>query len=167
MTDDPPPSETAALARRRKFLVVVDETPECKVALRFAARRAQHTNGLVTLIYVIEPADFQQWAAVERAMRDEAQREAEAIVHAASREVNEIVGLTPEVYIREGKKVEEVRAILKDDPDISILVLGSSTGNEGPGPLVSIAAGNSQNAFPIPVTIVPGSLTNEEVDALG
>ena len=55
---------------RRKFLVVVDQTPECAVALRFASRRAQHTGGIVTLLYIVAPADFQQWAGVERLMRE-------------------------------------------------------------------------------------------------
>ena len=38
--------------------------------------------------------------------------------------------------------------------------------NEGPGPLVSLIAGPSGNAYPIPVTVVPGNLTDEQVDAL-
>ena len=62
---------------RRKFLVVVDHSPECRVAIRFAARRAQHTGGIVTLLYVVAPADFQQWAGVERVMREEAHQEAD------------------------------------------------------------------------------------------
>lgn len=155
----PPPN-------RRKFLVIVDQTPECKVALRFAARRAQHTGGIITLLYVVAPADFQQWAGVERRMREEALEEAERALHESAKTVNDIVGGTPELVIREGRAVDEIRALLKDDRDISILVLAAGTAKEGPGPLVTLIAGPSAGAYPIPVTVVPGSLTDEQVDAL-
>jgi nucleotide-binding universal stress UspA family protein len=151
---------------KRKFLAVVDQTEECKVALRFAARRAQHTDGLVSLLYVIPPADFQQWAGVERKMREEAREEAERALHEAAKTVNEIVGATPEFVIREGRPADEIRALIKDDRAISILVLAAGMSKEGPGPLVSEIAGPSGNAYSIPVTVVPGNLTDEQVDAL-
>jgi nucleotide-binding universal stress UspA family protein len=151
---------------RRKFLVVVDETPECRVALRFAARRAQHTGGIVTLLFIVAPADFQQWAGVERVMREEAYQEAERALHEAAKTVNDIVGAMPELVIREGRSLDEIRAVLKDDRAIAILVLAAGTAKEGPGPLVSLIAGPAAGAYPIPVTVVPGSLTDEQVDAL-
>jgi len=151
---------------RRKFLVVVDQTPECRVALRFAARRAQHTGGIVTLLYVVPPADFQQWAGVERLMREEAHQEAERALHDAARSVNEIVGSMPELVTKEGRPAEQIWEILRDDRAISILVLAAGISKEGPGPLVSIIASPSASAYPIPVTVVPGSLSDEQVDAL-
>ena len=158
--------DSAQSARRRKFLVVVDKSPECKVALRFAARRAEHTGGIVTLLTVVAPADFQHWRSVEEAMREEALEEAEKLLHDAARDVNRIGGLFPEYIVREGKTRDTILALLKEDPDISILVLGAGTGREGPGPLVSLVAQEATNAYPIPVTIVPGSLNDEAVDAL-
>jgi nucleotide-binding universal stress UspA family protein len=151
---------------RRKFLVVVDQTPECRVALRFAARRAQHTGGIVTLLYVVPPADFQQWAGVERKMREEAHQEAERALHEAAKTVNDIVGQTPELIIREGRPADEIRALVKEDRAVSIMVLAAGLAKEGPGPLVALIAGPAANAYPIPVTVVPGSLTDEQVDAL-
>jgi nucleotide-binding universal stress UspA family protein len=151
---------------RRKFLVIVDQTPECKVALRFASRRAQHTGGIVTLLYVVAPADFQQWAGVERRMREEAHEEAERALHEAAKTVNDIVGTMPELIIRDGRADDEIRALLKEDHAISILVLAAGTSKEGPGPLVSLIAGPAAAAYLIPVTVVPGSLTDEQVDAL-
>lgn len=151
---------------RRKFLVVVDQTPECRVALRFAARRAQHTGGIVTLLYVVPPADFQQWAGVERLMREEAHQEAERALHDAAKTVNEIVGTMPELVTKEGRPAEQIREILKDDRAISILVLAAGVSKEGPGPLVSLIVSPSATAYPIPVTVVPGNLTDEQVDAL-
>jgi len=148
---------------QRKFLVIVDQTPECRVALRFAARRAQHTGGIVTLLYVVPPADFQQWAGVERVMREEAYQEAERALFEAAKTVNEIVGGKPELVTREGRALDEVRALLKEDRAIAILVLAAGTAKEGPGPLVSMFGAAVQA---IPVTIVPGDFTNDQIDAL-
>ena len=163
MSEDAPQSLPPA---KRKFLAVVDQTEESKVALRFAARRAQHTDGLVSLLYVIPPADFQQWAGVERRMREEAREEAERALHEAAKTINDIVGSTPELVIREGRPADEIRTLVKEDRAISILVLAAGISNEGPGPLVSLIAGPSGNAYSIPVTVVPGNLTDEQVDAL-
>ena len=147
----------------RKFLVVIDRTPECAVALRFATRRAQHTGGRVTLLCAAAPPDFQQWRGVEEIMRDEAYAEAEGMVHEAAKVVNELSGILPELVILYGLTTECVTQLLKQDKDISILVLASGTAKEGPGPLVSMFATAVQA---IPVTIVPGNFTDEQIDAL-
>jgi nucleotide-binding universal stress UspA family protein len=160
MSKKPSPASTA----RRKFLVVVDQSPECKVALRFAARRAQHTGGVVTLLCVIGSGDFQQWAGVERVIREEAHQEAEHLLHEAAKVVNDLIGSMPELIVREGSTAEEVVKLIREDKAISILVLGASLSKEGPGPLVSLIG--QVNTYPIPVTIVPGNLTDEQIDVL-
>ncbi len=149
--------------RPRKFLVVIDKTPECRVALRFAARRAQHTGGRVSLLCMTEPADFQQWKGVEEIMHDEAHQEAENLVYEAAKTVNELTGLVPELLIEHGVPAERLLNLVRRDKDISILVLASGMSKEGPGPLVSLFASTVQA---IPVTIVPGNLTDEAVDEL-
>src|SRR5580700_10536650 len=97
----------------RKFLVVIDKTPECKIALRFATRRAQHTGGRVTLLCPATPADFQQWRGVEEIMRDEAHAEAEALLHQAAKTVNELSGILPELVIPYGRVTDCLTQILK------------------------------------------------------
>jgi nucleotide-binding universal stress UspA family protein len=149
---------------QRKFLVVVDKTPECSVALRFAARRAQHTGGHVTLLSVAEQGDFQQWKGVEDIMRDESHKAAESLLHNASKLVNELTGIVPELVIEHGRPSDCLIELIKRDRDISILVLAASAGKEGPGPLVALFAGTS--AQTIPVTIVPGGLSEDAIDAL-
>jgi nucleotide-binding universal stress UspA family protein len=149
--------------RPRKFLVVVDKTEECRVAVRFASRRARHTGGRVTLLCVVQPADFQQWRGVETIMRAEAREEAERQVYAAAKDVNELSGIICELVIAEGRTTEALPELIKSDRDISILVLASGTAKEGPGPLVSMFATGVQ---PIPVTIVPGNLSDAAIDAL-
>jgi nucleotide-binding universal stress UspA family protein len=147
----------------RKFLVVVDKTPESAVALRFATRRAQHTNGRVTLMCAATPPDFQQWRGVEEIMKDEAHADAEEMIYAAAKTVNDLSGIIAELVIPYGAVTDCLGKLLKEDADISILVLASGAGKEGPGPLVSMFGGAVQG---IPVTIVPGNFTDAQIDAL-
>lgn len=152
--------------QNRKFLVVVDETAECHCALKYASRRALHTGGGLTLLKVIEPAGFQHWLGVEQVMREEAQDEARAVLQRFAETAQGSTGITPELVIREGKTAEQVMDLIDEDEDISILVLGAGTEAEGPGPLVSMFAGAMAGTFPIPVTIVPGDLSDDEIEAL-
>lgn len=165
--DSPAPAESGAKPHmKRKFLVVVDGTPEADVAIHFASRRAKHTKGGVTLLAILEPGGFEHWLGVENLMKEEARQEAESILHNHAARVNEIAGVMPELVIREGKKTDVIRSVIKEDGAISILVLGAATGKEGPGPLVELVAAGPDAGFTIPVTVVPGSLTDEEIQDL-
>lgn len=150
---------------RRKFLAIVDDTPECERAIAYAARRAQSTNGVLVLLYVIEPGDFQQWLGVEQIMREEANQTAKSALETQSATVRERIGIEPEQVVREGTPTEEIHKLIEEDQDIAILVLAAGGAKEGPGPLVSAVAGKGA-AFPIPVTVVPMSLSDEEIDSL-
>lgn len=150
----------------RVFLVVVDETEEMPVALRFASRRARHSGGRVALLYVIEPADFQHWMAVGDLMREEARSEGEQLLQKLATQVNELSGGMPVLYVREGSVKDELLKLIEEEPEISILVLGASTGPSGPGPLVSALTGKLVDKLSIPITLVPGNLSNEAIDAI-
>lgn len=151
---------------RRKFLAVVDDTPECDRALVYAASRAARTGGVLVLLYVIQPGDFQHWLGVENIMRAEAMDEAEDRLARMAERVRALAAIDPELVIREGKPVEAINALIEEDRDIAILVLAAATGTDGPGPLVSSIAGKSGAAFPIPVTIVPGTLGDDDIAAV-
>ena len=151
---------------RRKFLAIVDDTPECERAVAYASKRAQTTNGVLVLLYVIEPADFQGWLGVEKIMREEAQATAGAALDAFATAVRKKLGMEPELVVREGVASEEIHALIDADQDIAILVLAAGSGKEGPGPLVASLAAKGSAGFPIPVTVVPASLTDEEIDSL-
>ncbi|WP_173934679.1 universal stress protein [Chelativorans sp. Marseille-P2723] len=150
---------------KRKFLAIVDGTPECDRAVAYAARRAHATNGSLVLLFVIEPGDFQHWLGVEQIMREEAMDNAQKALNDQAVRIRETIGIEPELVVREGKTVEEIHQLIEEDQDIAILVLGASNAKEGPGPLVTAIAGKGA-AFPIPVTVVPHNLTDEELESL-
>ena len=150
---------------RRKFLAVIDDTPECQRAVHYAGSRAKNSNGGVVLLYVIANGDFQQWLGVEEIMRAEAREAAEAVLAKAAQALREAIGIEPETVIREGVASEEINGLIEEDRDIAILVLAAGSAKEGPGPLVTSLASRAQ-AFPIPVTVIPDQLTDEELDAL-
>ena len=151
---------------QRLFLVVVDISEEMNVALRFACQRAKNTGGRVALLYVMEPADFQHWMAVGEKMREERREEAERTLKEFASQVKEITGEIPVLFFREGKAADEIVDLIKEEPNICILVLGAAIGKKGPGPLVTSLVGKLSGKFPIPITVVPGNLTLEEVDVL-
>ena len=159
-------SEPSPEPQERTFLVVVDNTEELHVALRFASLRAKKTGGRVALLYVVEPADFQHWMAVEDLMREEGRQEAEAVLQKYSAEVQEWSGKTPVFYLREGKLRDDLLKLIDEDQSISVLVLGAATGTEGPGPLISSLAGKMTSDLRVPLTIVPGYLTDEQLESL-
>lgn len=150
---------------RRKFLAIIDETPECERAVAYASKRAAHTNGVPVLLYVIDPTDFQAFLGVEKVMRDEATATAKAALDAAAARIRADLGIEPELIVREGAATEEIHKLIEEDQDIAILVLAAGGSKEGPGPLVTAVAGKSA-AFPIPVTVVPMSLSDEDIDSL-
>ena len=155
---------------KRKFLVVVDETPECESALAFAASRAERTKGQLALLYVIEPeGEAMHWLGVEDVAREEGQTKAKAVFRLFGRKLKTMgfEKLVPEEIVREGIKSEEITALIEEDEDIGVLVLGASKDPSGPGPLVSsLAGGRLAGVFPSPITVVPGHLSTDEILAL-
>lgn len=147
----------------RTFLCVVDDTEEFGAALQFACHRANNADGRVALVYVIQPAEFQHWMAVGERMREEAREEAEEMLNVVSSVVQKRTGHMPVLYIREGKLSEEVVKLIKEEEGISLLVLGAATGTEGPGPLVSYLVEKMTGQLRIPVTVVPGNLSEDDI----
>jgi hypothetical protein len=150
----------------RVFLVVVDDSEEMRIALRFACMRAKNTGGRVALFRDIEPAGFHHWAGISELMQDEARDAAEERLNELAEEVVELSGLIPAIYVRAGPIEEELIALIDEEPTVSILVLAASPSHEGPGPLVSHLVGKGTNTIRIPITIVPGNLTADQIDKL-
>jgi nucleotide-binding universal stress UspA family protein len=149
---------------KRKFLVVIDETEECDRALTFAAYRTKRTGGTVVLMSVIAKPEF-IGLGVEDVLRAEAVEEAERNLDARLARVRDIGDVRTETVVREGSGPEEIEAVIARDTGIAILVLAASKSADGPGPLVTHFAARA-NVLPIPLTIVPGHMTDEEVIAI-
>ena len=149
-----------------KFLVVIDDTPECDRALYFASRRSLRIGATVVMLQVIETQDRnQQWLGVADIMRAEAHEAANAALDRHAARSSSITGNQPERVIREGDRSEELLKLIDEDEDIAILILAAATSKEGPGPMVSGFA-KGAGTFPIPVAIVPGHLSDEDLDSM-
>jgi nucleotide-binding universal stress UspA family protein len=153
----------------RKFLLIVDESQEVDAALYYAASRIQRSSGSIVMLYIIVPQEFQHWINVRQQQVEEETTKAKALFRLFRRKLNlaGFEGVACEEIIREGPKGETIRTLIDEDEDIALFVLGASTDPAGPGPLVSsLAAGTAAGSFPIPVTIVPGTLELEDIQAL-
>lgn len=163
MTDEsaaPAPADA-----RLKFLLIADDTPEARLAAYFTARRASHSDAAVALLCVVEPPEFGHWATVAETMRAEAYEAAEGCLAEFAAIIEAEWGERPQTMIREGRKADEIRRVIDEDPKVAILFLGASAAPEGPGPLVSALAHKPAylGQRPIPVVVVPGTLTREDL----
>jgi nucleotide-binding universal stress UspA family protein len=149
----------------RKFLVILDDSRECLNAMRFASLRAQNTGGGVEVLSVIPPDEFQHWIGVGEVMREEARQRIVAHFEVFAKWMRDRHGLEPHLVIREGVVVNEILAQVRDDPEIGVLVLGASPEKGGPGPLVAQLT-KSAGSLPVPMTIVPGDLSKEQLEAI-
>ena len=150
----------------RVFLVVVDDSPEMPMALYYASRRARRTGGRVALLHVIPRAESHGLASVEALMRQEARDEAEQLIQRLARTVVDDGGAIPIIHLREGLLRDELLDLVASDPTITVLVLAAGTGPDGPGPLISFLASKAMTKLHIPVTIVPGGLSRDQMDLL-
>ncbi len=149
----------------RTYLVVIDESDESRIALRFAARRAAKTGGAVEILALVAKAEFVQWGAVQAAMEEEARLRAEALVAQAAGTLIEETGLRPSITVRQGDPIVVVKELLAERPGVGALVLGAAaTGS--PGKLIAHFAGVDAGQLPCPLMIIPGSLTDEALDRL-
>ncbi|MDX1736703.1 MAG: universal stress protein [Alphaproteobacteria bacterium] len=150
----------------RVFLVLADDSVEMGKALRFASLRAKHTGGMVALLHVQDSAEFHHWLGVEALMKEEAREEAEALIQKLSETVNELCGSYPVIYMREGDRAEQLFALLDEDSSISIVVLASSAESASNDHVINHLSGKGRGLMRTPFTIVPGTLSDEEIDAL-
>tara|TARA_R110002020_G_scaffold56936_1_gene157073 strand:+ start:49 stop:507 length:459 start_codon:yes stop_codon:yes gene_type:complete len=150
----------------RKFLVVLDDSRECLNAMRFAALRAAHSGGGVTILSVIPPDEFNHWIGVGDIMREEARERIEVHFEVFAKWMRDRQGINPELVIREGVVVDEIIQYVAEDTEIGVLVLGASADKKkGPGPLVTQMS-RSAGSLPVPITIVPGDMSKERIEAI-
>lgn len=149
----------------RIYLVIMDETDEALVALRFGSRRAAKTGGNLHLLALVPPQPFSLFGAVQATIEEEARERAETLVTAAAGNLLSESGKMPVISVKVGEGVKVVREYLAEHPEVAALVLGAAP-EGGPGPLVSHFAGTHAGQIPCPVFVVPGSLSDEDIDRL-
>lgn len=149
----------------RKFLVILDDSRECLNAMRFAAMRAARTGGGVQILSVIPPEEFNHWIGVSDIMREEARERITVHFEVFAKWMQDRQSVDPELVIREGEAVTEILAQIKEDPEVGVLVLGAGMDRKGPGPLVTQMT-RSAGSLPVPITIVPGDLSKERLEAI-
>ncbi|MBX4335241.1 universal stress protein [Bartonella raoultii] len=150
---------------KRKVLVIIDETPECRRAVAFAAQYAQNTNRTLVLLCVVDSSDFQHFLGVNNVMRSESTQIAHKVLGEIASGVRATHALQTQIVIREGKKIDEISKLIEEDKEIALIVLAASGHSEGPGPLVQLI-GNRGTAFSIPVTIIPSNLADEDIESI-
>jgi len=148
------------------FLVVVDDSEEMHHALRFACGRAKTIGGKVGLMYCIAPSEFEYWAGVGELMRAEAREEAEAKMAIHASYARQLTGEMPVLYVREGDVREQLLSLINEETQISLLVLGADTQSETAGPLINFMMAKGAANCRVPITVVPGNLSDEQIDAL-
>ncbi|MES2147414.1 MAG: universal stress protein [Pseudomonadota bacterium] len=150
---------------KRTYLVVVDDSEESRVALRFAARRAAKTKGRIEIIGLVEPQDFVQWGGVQSAIEEEQRLRIAGVVSAAVGEILDEAGFEVNIIVQKGDAAKTLRDYIGAREDVSALVLGAApSGN--PGPLVASFCGNDSGTLPCPVMVIPGSLSDERLEQL-
>ncbi len=149
----------------RKFLILLDDLPESLNAMRFAALRAAKTGGAVEMLAIISAEEFQHFMGVADVMRAEAREKIEAHFQVFKDRMEKREGITPTLAIREGDPVDALIAQITADPEIGVLVLGAGTDKAGPGPIISALTMRRMGELRVPITIVPGSMTKEDIIA--
>lgn len=148
--------------KNRQFLVVVDETAELDAAIRYACTRARSTGGKVALLYVydVDP-DFMHYKFVQELADKEAREAADGVLRVYAQRVLKETGREPDLYIRKGNRREQLFRLVKERPELSMLILSSAAGKK-PGPLVEAVTGKFAGKIGLPVTIVPNKAKKEE-----
>lgn len=167
MSIDPFTISVDPLVQEQCFLVVVDKSEEMSKALRFASRRAKSVGGRVALLGIITPNNFAHWVSVGELMKEEAREQIEALLAEASERAEAWSGQPPVTYVREGEPVEVINRLLREEEQLKLLVLAADArGSSGPGPLVSAFSSRSFANCRVPITLVPGNLTDDQIDAI-
>jgi nucleotide-binding universal stress UspA family protein len=152
-------------ATAETFLVVIDDTPECAKALRFAALRAQHTGARVRVVHILKPPQFLQWGGVQQDIEDEAREQGQALLDGKADEIEALTGQRPDIALLKGRAGEAVLELVREDRSIRALVLAAAARGR-PGPHVDFFAGERAGSLPCMVMIVPGGIDDAALDRL-
>jgi nucleotide-binding universal stress UspA family protein len=150
----------------KKYLVVVDESQELENAIYFAASRAQKLNRSISLLYVIDHAINAQWSKIENLIEQEATSDAKKICRKWAQKIKDRFGIECEIILKLGNRVDEILKLLREDKTIRFLILASASESEDPGPIIKALIGKKNKELSIPIVIVPGSMSEKDIDLI-
>ncbi len=143
----------------RIYLIVADETEEFNNALRYVCKAATANGTHIGILYVMPDAGFQNWGNLEARIKQDRRNDAEKFLQSVAERIVAINGMTPTLYVGEGKPAEAVIKAIQDNPNISNLFLGGSSKTGGPGPLITyFCCGKGISKLPVPLTVIPDHL---------
>ncbi|MGE3714123.1 MAG: universal stress protein [Alphaproteobacteria bacterium] len=151
--------------RPPKYLVCVDSREESRTAMRLACMKAQARNGTVELLHIVPPADFQTLGAVADRMREERKEEGKDLLKKLANDASAAYDVTPRMALREGSTGDEIVAAATEDHDVTMLVIGIAP-DGGRGKLSSWLAGQIGQKLFTPLLMVPGNLTDQQLESL-
>ncbi|WP_405403042.1 universal stress protein [Paracoccus sp. Ld10] len=150
----------------RKFLVLLDDSRECLNAMRFAAMRAAKSQGAAVVILSVIPAEeIQHGFGVADVMRAEARERIEAHFEVFAKWMRSRPGVEPELVIREGDTAEELLAQITEDGEIGVVVLGLASDKSSANPVLTRLM-RDPTALPCAISLVPGDLSKERLEAI-
>ena len=151
---------------KKKFLVVIDDSKELKNAIHFAAQRAKNTNGALSMLYVVDHAINAQWSKVEHLIEQEETSEAKKICRKWAQLIKDQFNIDTEIILKLGNKKDEILKLLREDKNIRILVLATSSDGEEPGPIIKSLLSSKMRDLSIPIVLVPGSMEEKDINLI-
>lgn len=154
------------MKRRTKLLVCVDSTPHSRIAVRYACAKAKQLNCPIEFVHVLDPSEYNSLFGVGEKMKQERWAEAEVLMNAMAEEAHGFTGIMPSFIIREGMVGEEVVAAVANDPDINMLIIGKAPQTAGKKDMITLLTSELASKIMIPMVIVPGNLTDAQIEEL-
>ena len=153
------------MKRRTKLLVCVDKTEHSRIAVRFACAKAKQHGSPIELIHVLDPSEYNSLFGVGEKMKQESWAAAEKLMNSMADEAQS-AGITPSCIIREGFVGEEVIKAAVNDADINMLIIGKAPQTAGKKDTISLLTSELAGKLMIPIMIVPGNLTDAQIEEL-
>ena len=96
-------------------------------------------------------------------MREETREEAEEMLERLAGEVEAMLGARPSLHLREGGIGEEILGHIDESESIDLLVVGAAPPDDGHGSLISWLTGQLAGRLNIPLVVVPGNLSDQQL----
>jgi nucleotide-binding universal stress UspA family protein len=152
--------------RKVNYLVCVNKEKYSEVALRFACHVAKRSDGNIILLHVTEPTDYKTLGIIADKMEEENRQSAEELAQKLAQDAKRWTGNMPVIMLREGLIEDEIVSVIKEDPTIHILVVGSAADGGPKSKVLPPLVSKVGSKLMVPVLIVPGNLSGKDIERL-